>query len=143
MLPPPTTIATSTPLACTAATSLAIAATRSGSVPYCSSPISASPESLSSTRPKAGAAESVTTGASVANPEPGKAPDHDVLARLGGQRGAELLDRLATVLFLVDVLLAQQHNVVQPLVELALDDSLPHVLRLVGRLLGGDPLLAL
>ena len=50
MFPPPTTIATSTPRRWTAATSFAIASTRSGSVPYSRLPISASPESFSSTR---------------------------------------------------------------------------------------------
>ena len=63
--------------------------------------------------------------------------------RLAGQRCAQLLDRLAAVLVLVDVLLAQQHDLVEPLVELAGDDPLAHVLGPVGGLLGRDPLLAL
>ncbi len=56
---------------------------------------------------------------------------------------AELLDRLAAVLVLVDVLLAQQHDLVEPLVQLALDDALTDVLGTVGGLLGGDPNLTL
>ena len=80
---------------------------------------------------------------SAADREPGEAPDDHVLAGLGRQRRAELLDRLAAVLVLVDVLLAQQDDLVEPLVDLAGDDPLAHVLGPVGGLLGGDPLLAL
>src|SRR5579884_3515985 len=145
MLPPPTTIATSTPRPWTAATSRAIAWTRSGSVPYSRPPISASPESLSRTREYTGgpAPAPGASAASSADGEPGEPADDNVLSGLGGQLRAQLLDRLAAVLVLVDVPLAQQHDVVEPLLELALDDPLADVLGAIGRLLGGDPLLAL
>src|SRR5947209_6533028 len=143
MLPPPTTIATSTPRPCVVATSAAIALTHSGSVPYSSSPISASPESFSRIRRKTGGAIFDDAGVSAADGKPGKATHHDVLAGLGGQLGAQLLDRLAAVLLLVDVLLAQKDDIVEPLVELARDDPLTDVLRPVGRLLDRDSLLAL
>src|SRR5215213_1161420 len=55
MLPPPTTIASSTPSACTPTISSAIAATVLRSMPYEWSPISDSPESFSRTRRKVGA----------------------------------------------------------------------------------------
>ena len=61
----------------------------------------------------------------------------------GRQRGAQLLDRPALVLVRVDVRLAQQHDLLEPLVELALDDLGADALRLVGDLLLGDALLAL
>src|SRR5947209_4691823 len=145
MLPPPTTIATSTPRRCTSATSRAMAWTRSGSVPYSRSPISASPESFSSTRRNAAGREADVSccAVSATDREPGKATDHHILTRLAGKRRAELLDRPTAVLVLVDVLLAEQHHVVEPLVDLALDDALTHVLGAVGSLLGGDPRLAL
>src|ERR671925_2363425 len=54
MLPAPTTSATSTPRAATEVICSAIRVTRSGSVPYSSDPISASPESFSRTRLKRG-----------------------------------------------------------------------------------------
>ena len=50
MLPAPTTIATSTPRSRIAATWRAIRSTSAASVPYSSSPISASPESFSRMR---------------------------------------------------------------------------------------------
>src|SRR5919197_3063339 len=56
MFPAPTTIASSTPLRWTSTTASAIVATRAGSSPYSRSPISASPDSLSRTRWKIGAA---------------------------------------------------------------------------------------
>src|SRR5947209_14931219 len=108
MLPPPTTIATSTPRRWVVATSVAIAVTQSGSVPYSRSPIRASPESFSRIRRNTGGAMSGAAGVSAADGKPGKATHHDVLAGLGGQFGAQLLDRPAAVLVLVDVLLAQQ-----------------------------------
>src|SRR5437016_6570 len=145
MFPPPTTIATSMPRRWTAATSRAIVWTRSGSVPYSRSPISASPESLSSTRRNTAvpAADGTRCAVSATDGEPRKAADHDVLTRFAGKRRAELLDRLAAVLVLVDVLLAQQHYVVEPLLDLALDDPLAHVLGPVRRLLSRDPHLPL
>src|SRR5436305_12681881 len=112
MLPPPTTIATSTPRRCTPAISAAIACTHFGSVPYSRSPINASPESLSSTRRKTGACapDSRSGAISATDRETGEAADDDVLARLSGQLGTQLIDRLAAVLVLVDVLLAQEHD---------------------------------
>src|SRR5581483_2959292 len=117
MLPPPTTIATSTPRRCTAATSWAIACTRSGSVPYSRSPISASPESFRSTRRYAGAAalEGSCWAVSATDLEPREPADHDVLAGLRRECLPELLDRLAAVLVLIDVLLPHQHHVRKPL----------------------------
>src|SRR5438105_591238 len=50
MLPPPITRHNSTPSRCTASTSAATWATIGGSSPYSRSPISASPDSFSSTR---------------------------------------------------------------------------------------------
>src|ERR1700730_11848358 len=97
MLPAPTTIATSTPWSRTAATCRATAATRFGSVPYSRSPISASPESLSRMRLKAGAiaVESLYRQGLLADGEAGEAADHDVLAGRGGQLVTQLLNRLA------------------------------------------------
>src|SRR5450755_1558525 len=71
---------------------------------------------------------------SAADREPGEAADDDVLARLRREGGAQLIDRLALVLVLVDVLLAQQDDLVEPLVELALHDALAHILRPFRRL---------
>src|ERR1035437_6336473 len=145
MLPPPTTIATSTPRLWTVATSEAIDGTRSGSVPYSRSPISASPESFSITRRKTGGlgVDASRSVVSVTDGEPCKASDYDVLAGLAGERCAQLLDRLAAVLVLVDVLLAQQHHLVEPLVEFPGDDPLADVLGAVVGLLDRDPLFAL
>src|SRR5947208_14692495 len=106
MLPPPTTIATSTPRRHTRCTSAAMAAIRSASAPYSALPIRASPESFSRTRLKAGRAPSVE--GCPANPRlglfayliPGEAADHDVLARLRRGGRAQVLDALAAVLVL-------------------------------------------
>src|SRR5436309_668555 len=108
MLPPPTTIAVSIPRPCTRATSAAIASTRSGSVPYSLSPIRASPDSLSMIRRNTAGPACATSrwAVSATDCEPCEAANDDVLARLCGQRGPQLLDRLASVLVLVDVLLA-------------------------------------
>src|SRR3954453_5716404 len=92
----------------------------------------------------------------LANLEPGEALDDDVLAGLGRQLGAQLLDGLAVVLVGVDVLLAQEDDLVEPLAELALRGALAGLLgpvlplagrdaqllvaRVVGDLLLGDPL---
>src|SRR5215217_9091901 len=106
MFPAPTTIATSTPRSWTCLIWPATAATRSGSVPYSSAPMRASPESLSRTLWKT---------ALLTDGEPREAPDHHVLAGLGREVGAEVLDRLAVVLLAVDVRLLEQHHVVEPL----------------------------
>lgn len=50
-----------------------------------------------------------------ADHEAGEAGDADVLARLRGDLGAHLLDRLAVVLVDVDVLLLKQDDVLGPL----------------------------
>src|SRR5436305_7699954 len=108
--------------------------------------MSASPDSFSSTRPNAGAEGEgpfTVKRSRLANLESGKATDDHVLARLRSQRGAQLLDCLAAVLVLVDVLLPEQDRLVEPLLQLALDDFLAHVLRPVLRLLGGYSLLTL
>src|SRR3954469_22214743 len=94
----------------------------------------ASPDSLSRTREKAG-----SPTASGADGEAGEALDDDVLAGLGRQLGAQLLDRLAAVLVLVDVLLPEQHDLLEPLVDLALGGALARVLGDVVELAGGDP----
>src|SRR5690606_23378711 len=80
---------------------------------------------------------------SVANGEPREAADHDVLARSGGERGADLLDRAALVLLAVDVRLLEQDDLLEPGVDLASDDVRADLLRLVGELLLGDARLAL
>src|SRR3954469_19163521 len=54
-----------------------------------------------------------------------EALDDDVLAGLGGEVAAQLLDGLAVVLVGVDVLLVEQHDLGHPLLELALDDLGP------------------
>src|SRR5215207_4230583 len=95
--------------------------------------MSDSPESLTRMRRKAG---SVTDG------EPGEPPDDHVLARLGGELGAQGLDRLALVLVGVDVLLVEQDDLREPLAHPPLGDPRAHVLRLVGGLLLEDPPLA-
>src|SRR5687768_10825515 len=97
MLPAPTTTATSTPLRETSRTWLAIASTRSGSVPYSSEPVRASPESFSRTRLKTGSATPAATLFRFAHGEAGEAGDPDVLAGLRRQLLAEVLDRLALV----------------------------------------------
>src|SRR6478672_6046676 len=98
MLPAPTTIATSTPWSRIAVTWRATATTRSGSVPYWSSPISASPDSFRRMRLKAGA-----IGAQSLYPAPGlltyckarEAADDDVLTGGGRELVSELLHGLA------------------------------------------------
>src|SRR5436309_10637331 len=111
MLPPPTTIATSTPRSDTRWISAAMAAMRSASAPYSAEPMRASPESFSRTRLKAGRPPSPEACTAtlrlclLADLEPGEAADHHVLARLRGRRRTQVLDRLPAVLVLVDVLL--------------------------------------
>src|SRR5215208_5810054 len=130
MLPAPTTTATSTPRSCTPLICAAIPTTRSGSVPYSSSPISASPDSFRRIRSNAG-----RLTASGSDREAREAADDDVLAGRAGERGAQLLDRLAVVLVGVDVRLLEQHDLFRPLAQLALGDLRADVLGLVGRLL--------
>src|SRR4051812_36116077 len=89
----------------------------------------ASPDSFSRTRLNLGL---------LANLEAGEALDDDVLAGLGRQLGTQLLDGLALVLVGVDVLLAQEDDLVEPLAELALRRALARVLGDVGHLAGGD-----
>src|SRR3954466_7147886 len=126
MLPPPTTTATSTPRSCCLRPCSAIASIRPGSAPYSRSPMSASPESFSRMRLKAGRAPSSDTPALtlrldvLADLEAREAADHDVLARLCRGCCPHLLDRLAAVLVLVHVLLVEQHALLEPLPELAL-----------------------
>src|SRR3954468_19445737 len=138
MLPPPTTIATSTPRSVTCFTAAAMAAMRAGSAPSSSPPSSASPDIFSRTRRKAAlpllVAPSSATGLLLSHLEAGEAPDHHVLAGAGGDLGAQLLDRLAVVLVLVDVPLHQQHRLLEPLAQAPLDHLLLHLLGLsVGR----------
>src|SRR3954451_3006224 len=142
MLPPPTTIATSTPRSATTFTWSAIAPMRSGSAPYSWSPMSDSPDNLRRMRRKAGLPSS-TGGLLLPHHVAREAPDHDVLARFGRGLGAQLLDGLAAVLVLVDVLLVEQDNLLHPLLDAALDDLRPDVLGLVGGLLLEDPRLRL
>src|SRR5436305_1136991 len=141
MLPPPTTIATSTPRACTRSISAAMAAMRSASAPYSAEPIRASPESFKRMRLNAGRAPLPDACAStsrlglLADLEAGEAADHHVLARLRGGRGPQVLDGLPGVLVLVHVLLVEEDDLLEPLAKLALGDLRAHVLRLVGGLL--------
>src|SRR3954469_19474639 len=170
MLPPPTTTEICTPRCWTRRTWSAIRAIRSGSAPYSSGPIRASPESFRRTRSKAGGALScaptssraISRRARDAGPhrqaavkarrrpsslgahlEAGEAADHDVLAGLGGGRGAELLDRLPAVLVGIHVRLVEQHVLLEPLAPAALDDLRARLLGLVLSLLLEDPLLGL
>src|SRR5450759_4221216 len=110
MLPAPTTIATWTPWSRTAVTCWATAATRTGSIPYWSSPIRASPESFRSMRLKAGAIDAKSLypwRALLAYCKAGEPADDDVLT--GGRRQlvAQLLDGLALELRVVHLLLEQ------------------------------------
>src|SRR5262249_13414610 len=138
MLPAPTTIATSTPRARTAAIWRASRWTSPASVPWSRSPISASPESFRRTRLNLGSASA--TYAEVR--EPG---DPDVLAGLRGHLLSQLLDRLRVVLFGVDVRLVEERDFLPPLRELTFDDFRDHVVRfaVLARLLLEDPTLGL
>src|SRR5271167_3127528 len=120
MLPAPTTIATSTPWSRTAVTCRATATTRSGSVPYSRSPISASPESFNRIRLKAGAIDgrAYPSDGLLAHGETGEAADDYVLAGRCGQLVAQLLDRLAFELRVVHLLL-EQNDRSKPGIELA------------------------
>src|ERR1700681_150985 len=108
MFPAPTTIATSTPWSRMAVTCRATATTRSGSVPYWSSPISASPDSFRRMRLKAGAiaAESLyPVRGLLAYGKAGEPADHDVLAGGGRQLVSQLPHGLAVELRVVHDLL--------------------------------------
>src|ERR1700694_5169772 len=109
MLPAPTTIATCTPWSRTAVTCRATATTRSGSVPYGRSPISASPDSFSRIRLKAGAiaARAYPPRALLVYGEADEAANDHILARRRGQLVPELLDGLALELRMVHLLLEQ------------------------------------
>src|SRR5215211_3419916 len=98
--------------------------------------MSASPESLSRMRRKA-------VRDSLPDLEAREAADDHVLAGLGRHRGAHVLDGLAGVLVLVDVLLVEQRDLLEPLAQPALGDLRPDVLGLVGGLLLVDPELGL
>src|SRR5919198_4742869 len=136
MLPAPTTTAISTPFAETSLICLVIASTRSGSVPYSSEPISASPESFSRTRLKRGdaigwrsyglqRAFSLRACAPKARParprlllphlEAREAGDAHVLAGLRGQLGAQVLDRPIVIAVGANMLLLEQGDVPVPL----------------------------
>ena len=98
--------------------------------------MSASPDSFSRTRLKAGCNYSPTL----------KRANRRMTMfspAFGGDRGPQVLDRLAGVLVLVDVLLLQQHDLFHPLAELALGDLRADVLGLVGGLLLEDAQLGL
>src|ERR1700722_7234850 len=113
MLPAPTTIATSTPWSRTSVTWRATPATRSGSVPNSSDPISASPESFSRFRLKAGAIDrraypvpkQPESAGVLTDGKAGEAPDRDVLAGCRCELVAQLLDGLAVELGVVHLLL--------------------------------------
>src|SRR5688572_8308095 len=94
----------------------------------------ASPDSFSRMRWNAGSA----TAGLRADGEAGEPADADVLAGLRGDLVLQLLDGLALVLVLVDVLLVEQHDLLVPLAQLALDDPRADVLGLVGGLLLED-----
>src|SRR5437764_1801274 len=149
MLPPPTTTATCTPRSTTRLIWVAIASIRSRSAPYSSGPIRASPDSFRRTRRKAGWRPSPSTAASEAmllfraHREAREAADHHVLAGLRRELAAELLDRLAVVALAVDVRLAKEDGLVEPLRKPSLGDLRTDVLGLVLRLLLEDPALAL
>src|SRR3977135_2706533 len=124
MFPAPTTMATSTPRARTSRTWWAIRSIWAGSVPYSRDPIRASPESFSRIRlNRAEAKRSLL----LPHLEAREARDADVLAGLRGDLGLQVLDRLALVALLVEVLLVEQDELGCPLAELALDDLLDHV----------------
>src|SRR3954466_3737310 len=118
MLPAPTTIAISSPVAWVREICAAMRATRLGSVPYSSSPIRASPESFSMTRSNARSPSLISSTGfrSVlgADLEAGEAGDPDVLAGLHRSLRPELLDRLAVVLLGVDVGLVEQRDLLAP-----------------------------
>src|SRR5215210_2060744 len=97
-------------------------------------------------RSKTGAppSRSVATGGTLApHAEAGEAPDDDVLLGLLALLVEQLADGPAVVLVAVDVDLVEQHDVLEPLLDLALGDARADVLGLVGGLLLEDPHLGL
>src|SRR5690606_18156425 len=116
-LPPPTTRASSTPLALAAAISRAREEVASGETPNPPGPARNSPDSFSSARRKA----------SLAYGDACEAADLDVLAQGGGGLLDELADRLLVVL---DVRLVEQDDLGEELVQAALDDLVGDGLRL-------------
>src|SRR5215467_6435375 len=130
MFPPPITMATSTSRSRTVWISWASRSRTAGSIPYPCSPASASPESFSRTRLNLGFA-------SLTDLEPHEAPDRDLLAGLGAHLGDEVADaELAARV--ADVGLVHEARVLEELRELALDDLLEDL----GRLLLVDHLLS-
>src|ERR671922_841331 len=117
MFPAPTTIAISTPRSCTSLISRAIRSTSRRSRPYSCSPISASPDSFMSTRPKTGLAPSPSARKGV--------PDEFEHLRV------LLLERLPDRLAVVDPLLVGQDVLSEEaLAEHPVDDLVANLLRL-------------
>src|SRR4249919_2757314 len=133
MLPPPTTIASSSPSDWTATISLAIPSTVFGSVPYSWSPISASPESFRRTRRKAGAVPEGARSASSSCVVTRLFCDREALERDDTRSGLaeRLTHRLRRVVDprLLGERAARLHRV-EALREHALDDLLLRLLRL-------------
>src|SRR6187431_2862475 len=132
MFPPPTTIAVWMLSPADEATWPAISRTTPGSIPYSWSPMSASPDSLSSTR-RAPVADRAS-GASVIDSRglgslglavgrlphrhPREARDADVLA----EDGDLLRDEVADLAVRIAIWLVEEAHLLVPLVQLALDD---------------------
>src|ERR671922_34227 len=117
MFPAPTTIAIWTPPSWTSLISRAIRSTSRRSRPYSCSPISASPESFRSTRPKTGRAPFPSTRKGVT----------DEVEHLGVLLVQRLPDRRAVV----DPFLVEQHVLAEEaLAEHSLDDLVAHLLGL-------------
>src|ERR687891_1816443 len=137
MFPAPTTTQTSTPVSWTATISPAIASTVRWSTPYSRPPISASPESLRSTRRKTGRAAAAGSGAS---------SDFTAIGGSAGEREALELEHLGTLVAerlgnrlagVVDPRLLGQHlRGEEALAEHALDDLLARLLGLRLHLVG-------
>src|SRR4051794_41033738 len=121
-----------------------MAAIRAASAPYSRSPISASPDSFRRTRPNA-ACPFCDSGLLLSHLEAHEATDDHVLVGGRGHLRPQLLDCLGLVLLLVDVLLVEEHDLLEPLPHPALGDLLLDLLRLAvaGRLLAEDAHLAL
>src|SRR6476661_1949265 len=122
MLPPPITIATSSPSERTSTSSRASVSTVCASRPYSRGPIRASPESLSRTRLKA----TLVRGDRV----PG------VVEQLHALLGEVLAGRRSRLVGAVPRLFGEDCLAVELLVQLALDDLLADVLRLRLHLFG-------
>src|SRR4051812_41158470 len=113
MFPPPITIATSRPPDRTSTSSRASLSTVWASRPYSRGPIRASPESFSRTRWKGNAG-------CLADRVPG------VIEQLHAPLGEVLADRRGRLVGPVPRLLGEHGFAVELLVQLALDDLLPH-----------------